>query len=160
MENTPPPQADVRERSNSDPDTSASVSLLARISQRSQEPSGISTPVDSNNNSFQFTRPPTGSLRVDTTVLDGASMKQNKSAYPSFASNGILLPAPEHITAKSPAPVTAGPDLGRHNLARMEIVGYPAVCCFSWSIAIYFCIHCLLFFFLIEEGYFYVFQWW
>jgi tristetraprolin len=52
-------------------------------------------------------------------------MKQNKSAYPSFASNGILLPAPEHIAAKSPAPVTAGPDLGRHNLARMEIVGYP-----------------------------------
>jgi hypothetical protein len=25
-------------------------------------------------------------------------------------------------------PVTAGPDLGRHNLARMEIVGYPTVC--------------------------------
>jgi len=99
------------------------VSLLARISQRSQEPSGISTPVESTQ--FQFTRPPTGSLRVDTTVLDGASMKQNKSAYPSFASNGILLPAPELITAKSPAPVTAGPDLGRHNLARMEIVGYP-----------------------------------
>jgi hypothetical protein len=24
-------------------------------------------------------------------------------------------------------PVTAGPDLGRHNLARMEIVGYPTV---------------------------------
>jgi hypothetical protein len=137
MENTPPPpQADVRERSNSDPDTSASVSLLARISQRSQEPSGISTPVDSNN-TFQFTRPPTGSLRVDTTVLDGASMKQNKSAYPSFASNGILLPAPEHITAKSPAPVTAGPDLGRHNLARMEIVGYPAVCCF-------FLVYCMI----------------
>jgi tristetraprolin len=78
-----------------------------------------------NASTFQFTRPPTGSLRVDTTVLDGASMKQNKSAYPSFASNGILLPAPEHIAAKSPAPVTAGPDLGRHNLARMEIVGYP-----------------------------------
>lgn len=121
-ENTPPPQADVRERSNSDPDTASSVSLLARISQRSQEPSG--TPVDSSA-TFQFTRPPTGSLRVDTTALDGASMKQNKSAYPSFASNGILLPAPDHIAAKSPAPVTAGPDLGRHNLARMEIVGYP-----------------------------------
>ena len=84
-----------------------------------------------NASTFQFTRPPTGSLRVDTTALDGASMKQNKSAYPSFASNGILLPAPEHIAAKSPAPVTAGPDLGRHNLARMEIVGYPTnVCCF------------------------------
>lgn len=128
-ENTPPPQADVRERSNSDPDASSSVSLLARISQRSQEPSG--TPGDMNASTFQFTRPPTGSLRVDTTALDGASMKQNKSAYPSFASNGILLPAPEHIAAKSPAPVTAGPDLGRHNLARMEIVGYPTnVCCF------------------------------
>ncbi|KAF8971501.1 hypothetical protein BDZ97DRAFT_1244871 [Flammula alnicola] len=129
-ENTPPqPQADGRERSNSDPDASSSVSLLARISQRSQQESSSnasSTPVDMNaTNGFQFTRPPTGSLRVDTSALDGPSVKQNKSAYPSFASNGILLPAPEHIAAKSPAPVTAGPDLGRHNLARMEIVGYP-----------------------------------
>ncbi|KAF8887974.1 hypothetical protein CPB84DRAFT_1749619 [Gymnopilus junonius] len=128
-ENTPPqPQSDGRERSNSDPDTSASISLLSRIQRSQQESStnSTSTPVDANSsNGFQFTRPPTGSLRVDTTVLDGVSMKQNKSAYPSFASNGILLPAPEHITAKSPAPVTAGPDLGRHNLARMEIVGYP-----------------------------------
>ncbi|KDR84825.1 hypothetical protein GALMADRAFT_217898 [Galerina marginata CBS 339.88] len=128
-ENTPPqPQIDGRPRSNSDPDTSSSVSLLTRISRSQQDSAnGASTPVDVNStNSFQFTRPPTGSLRVDTTVLDGAPIKQqNKSAYPSFASNGILLPAPEHIAAKSPAPVTAGPDLGRHNLARMEIVGYP-----------------------------------
>ena len=137
-ESTPPPQADVRERSNSDPDASSSVSLLARISQRSQESSGISsTPVDINPSTpFQFTRPPTGSLRVDTSALDGASMKQNKSAYPSFASNGILLPAPEPITAKSPAPVTAGPDLGRHNLARMEIVGYPTNVCWSLRLLI------------------------
>jgi len=77
-------------------------------------------------NGFQFTRPPTGTLRVDTTV-DVTSMKQNKSAYPTFASNGILLPNSEHITAKSPVPVTAGPDLGRHNLARMEIVGHSNV---------------------------------
>ncbi|KAF8168268.1 hypothetical protein B0H34DRAFT_53432 [Crassisporium funariophilum] len=126
-ENTPPqPLMDGRERSNSDPDTSSSVSLLARISQRSQDAvNAAATPIDMNSSNFQFTRPPTGSLRVDTSALDGPSVKQNKSAYPSFASNGILLPAPEHIAAKSPAPVTAGPDLGRHNLARMEIVGYP-----------------------------------
>lgn len=132
-ENTPTQtQQDGRDRSNSDPDTSSSVSLLARISQRSQEQANnnvAATPVDmSSNNSFQFTRPPTGSLRVDTSALDGPSVsKQNKSAYPSFASNGILLPAPEPIPTKSPAPVTAGPDLGRHNLARMEIVGFPSV---------------------------------
>lgn len=101
------------------------MSLLARISsKRTQEPNNLATPVDmGSGNGFQFTRPPTGSLRVDTSALD-ASVKQNKSAYPSFASNGILLPAPEQITAKSPAPVTAGPDLGRHNNSRMEIVGY------------------------------------
>lgn len=124
MENTTQQHSDGRERSlstNSDPNE-ASVSLLARISgKRNQEPNGLATPVDSN--SFQFTRPPTGSLRVDTSALD-ASVKQNKSAYPSFASNGILLPAPEQISAKSPAPVTAGPDLGRHNNSRREIVGY------------------------------------
>lgn len=111
---------------NSDPNE-ASLSLLARISAKSNPTA--STPIDMNPNGFQFTggRPPTGSLRVDTSALDGPSVKQNKSAYPSFASNGILLPAPEPITAKSPAPVTAGPDLGRHNLARMEIVGYNSV---------------------------------
>lgn len=110
---------------NSDPNEGSS-SLLARISaKRTQEgsPNSLATPVDSPS-TFQFTRPPTGSLRVDTTVSDGSSMKQNKSAYPTFASNGILMQAPERIRAKSPAPVTAGPDLGRHNSSRLEIVGY------------------------------------
>ncbi|KAJ3514606.1 hypothetical protein NLJ89_g2277 [Agrocybe chaxingu] len=130
-DNAPPqPQVDGRERSNSDPDASSTVSLLTRISQRNQQQetpgSSAATPVDmSSTNGFPFTRPPTGSLRVDTSALDGASIKQNKSAYPSFASNGILLPATDHIATKSPAPVTAGPDLGRQHLARMEIVGYP-----------------------------------
>lgn len=118
-----PQQRDGRSRSlstNSDPNE-ASVSLLARISgKRSQESNSLSNSVDN----FQFGRPPTGSLRVDTSVLDTSSMKQNKSAYPTFASNGILLPAPESTSQKSPAPVTAGPDLGRHNNARREIVGY------------------------------------
>lgn len=121
----PPAHTDGRARSmstNSDPND-ASVSLLARISaKRSQESStnSSSTPVDSPS-SFQFTRPPTGTLRVDTSTLD-ASLKQNKSAYPTFARNGVLLPAPEDIKAKSPAPVTAGPDLGSRS--RLEIVGY------------------------------------
>ncbi|KAH9487095.1 mRNA decay activator protein ZFP36 [Psilocybe cubensis] len=130
VENTPPqPQADHRKRSDSDPDTSSSVSLLARISQRNptDPPSNVaSTPVEVNpTNTFQPGRP--NSLRVDTSALEGASIKQNKSAYPSFGvvSHGIVLPNPEHISARSPAPVTAGPDLGRHNLARMEIVGFP-----------------------------------
>lgn len=111
---------------NSDPNE-VNVSILARISaKRGQDPNNLATPIDSANG-FQFTRPPTGSLRVDTSTLD-ASVKQNKSAYPSFASNGILLPAPEPVRAKSPGPVTAGPDLGRHNNSRREIVGYSNVC--------------------------------
>ena len=120
-------QPDGRARSmstNSDPND-ASTSLLARIKNNA----AVSTPIDSasNNGGFQFgSRPPTGSLRVDTSALDGPSIsKQNKSAYPTFTSNGILLPAPEPIRAKSPAPVTAGPDLGRYNAAaRLEIVGF------------------------------------
>lgn len=116
-------QHDGRARSmstNSDPNE-VNVSLLARISGKRQDSAAPMTPADS----FQFTRPPTGSLRVDTSTIDAsASVKQNKSAYPSFASNGILLPAPEQISQKSPGPVTAGPDLGRHNNARREIVGY------------------------------------
>ncbi|RXW19992.1 hypothetical protein EST38_g5873 [Candolleomyces aberdarensis] len=119
-------QPDGRARSmstNSDPND-ASTSLLARIKNNA----AVSTPIDSaSNGGFQFgSRPPTGSLRVDTSALDGPSIsKQNKSAYPTFTSNGILLPAPEPIRAKSPAPVTAGPDLGRYNAAaRLEIVGF------------------------------------
>jgi hypothetical protein len=111
---------------NSDPNET-NVSLLARINgKRNQEPTSSATPVDGS--PFQFTRPPTGSLRVDTSALDTSLSKQNKSAYPSFASNGILLPAPEPISQKDPGPVTAGPDLGRHNNARREIVGYNTVC--------------------------------
>ncbi|KII93382.1 hypothetical protein PLICRDRAFT_26628 [Plicaturopsis crispa FD-325 SS-3] len=131
----PPPQVDGRARSmstNSDPD--ASISLLARISaRRSQDMTAgtgtnNNTPVDMSppSNGFQFNaRPPTGSLRVDTSALDKASVKQNKSAYPSFASNnGLMLPNQEQASAKSPAPVTAGPDLGRYNNSRVDIVGY------------------------------------
>ncbi|KAK0473243.1 hypothetical protein IW261DRAFT_1553149 [Armillaria novae-zelandiae] len=128
-ENAPPSaRPDGRARSmstNSDP--AEPVSILARISaKRNQEPpTNSSTPVDvSSTNGYQFTRPPTGSLRVDT-ALDAPTIKQNKSAYPAFASNGVLLPSADHSRgAKSPAPVTAGPDLGRHNNARIEIVGY------------------------------------
>lgn len=113
---------DGRSRSlstNSDPND-ANVSLLARIS------ANVATPVDKNSNNTVLTRP--GSLRVDTH-FEGPSVKQNKSAYPTFASNGILLPAPEPITAKSPAgPVTAGPDLGRQLNSRIEIVGFNNVC--------------------------------
>lgn len=111
---------------NSDPND-GSTSLLQRIKNNN---AAASTPTDGASASFQFgSRPPTGSLRVDTTALDGPSIsKQNKSAYPTFASNGILLPAPEPIRPKSPAPVTAGPDLGRYNAAaRLEIVGLNGV---------------------------------
>ncbi|KAF7978926.1 hypothetical protein HWV62_44466 [Athelia sp. TMB] len=126
----PPPQIpDTRARSlstNSDPNEQ-SVSLLARISAKRKEESSSNTgnpatPVDASPSpgGYQFTRPATGSLRVDTSVLDPSLSKQNKSAYPSFASNVML----SNDAAKSPVPVTAGPDLGSHNRSRLEIVGY------------------------------------
>ncbi|KAK7064516.1 hypothetical protein R3P38DRAFT_3165546 [Favolaschia claudopus] len=131
----PPPRSgsnDGRARSlstNSDPNE-PSVSLLARISKRDSttnaNPSNSVAPTPTEatpTTPFQFTRPPTGSLRVDTSVE--ASVKQNKSAYPTFASNGVLIHSGERAAPKSPAPVTAGPDLGRHNNSRLEIVGYP-----------------------------------
>ncbi|KAJ7899991.1 hypothetical protein B0H14DRAFT_2671790 [Mycena olivaceomarginata] len=128
-EGPPPPRPgsnDGRARSlstNSDPNEQ-SVSLLARIAKREPANTNAPTPTEATPTTpFQFTRPPTGSLRVDTSVE--ASVKQNKSAYPTFASNGVLIHAPDRIAAKSPAPVTAGPDLGRHNNSRLEIVGYP-----------------------------------
>ncbi|TDL28793.1 hypothetical protein BD410DRAFT_863436 [Rickenella mellea] len=121
----PPPGPDGRARSlssttNSDT-TDQPVSLLQRISaQRSQD---VTTPIATtpggkespSQNNYQFTKPPTGSLRVDTNVLDAAGAKQNKSAFPTFASN--------IVSAISPGPVTAGPDFGRHNsMARVNVV--------------------------------------
>ena len=135
----PPPQIpDGRARSlstNSDPNDQ-SISLLARISAKRKEDVGPNsqnntpTPVDASPppSGFQFnSRPPTGSLRVDTSVLDSTGGKQNKSAYPTFASN-VVMPQNDQSSTKSPVPATAGPDLGRHNNSRLEIVGYSQVC--------------------------------
>ncbi|CAK5264884.1 unnamed protein product [Mycena citricolor] len=123
----PPPHAsDGRARSmstNSDPNE-GSVSILTRIKREPVAQMATPTPTEATpTTAFAFSRPATGSLRVDTSV-DGSSLKQNKSAYPTFASNGVLIHAPERIGSKSPVPVTAGPDLGRHNNARIEIVGF------------------------------------
>ncbi|KZT74878.1 hypothetical protein DAEQUDRAFT_10977 [Daedalea quercina L-15889] len=124
----PPSNTHGRDRSdstNSDPNE-VSTSLLARITaRRSQE-----IPIGSNGGSGNTTPPSATystrprSLHVDTSILDSAvSTKQNKSAYPTFAHNGILRPAGEEVTARSPGPVTAGPDFGRHASARLDIVG-------------------------------------
>ncbi|KAG9314592.1 hypothetical protein JVU11DRAFT_5394 [Chiua virens] len=117
----PPPSAGPggRERSNSDPNES-SISLLQRIQRKSD-----STPVDVSppNGTFFNGRPPTGALRVDTTALNNVT-KQNKSAYPTFASNALMLSHPDQTSMKSPVPLTAGPDLGRHTASRLDIVGY------------------------------------
>jgi hypothetical protein len=119
----PPPSATVgnRERSNSDPNES-SISLLQRIQRK-----GDATPADASPPGHFFnSRPPTGSLRVDTTALNNIT-KQNKSAYPTFASNALMLSS-EQTPMKSPViPLTAGPDLGRHNNSRLDIVGYNQV---------------------------------
>ncbi|KAL4068290.1 hypothetical protein V8B97DRAFT_886405 [Scleroderma yunnanense] len=110
----------IRERSNSDPNE-ASNSLLARIQRKNE-----ATPIDVSppSNSFFGTRPPTGTLRVDTSTLSNNISKQNKSAYPTFASNALMLSNPEQTTIKSPVPLTAGPDFGRHNATRLDIVGF------------------------------------
>ncbi|THH02534.1 hypothetical protein EW026_g355 [Hermanssonia centrifuga] len=115
-----------RPRSDSDPNE-IPTSLLSRISaaKRSQvqeqssnvKSGGASTPPSASLGG----RP--GSLRVDTSVLDPAAGKQNKSAFPSFAHNGILMPSNDDGPTMSPGPVTAAPDFGRHASARMDIVG-------------------------------------
>jgi len=125
---TPPPTISTgRERSpstNSDPSEGNPTSLLARLSaKRNQDaaannstPTGVSTTPPSTS----LGRP--GSLRVDTSVESFPS-KQNKSAYPTFAHNGVLLPANDDAPRRSPGPVTAAPDFGMHAKARYEIVG-------------------------------------
>ncbi|KAG8220035.1 hypothetical protein J3R82DRAFT_1049 [Butyriboletus roseoflavus] len=117
----PPPSANPpnRERSNSDPNE-CSISLLQRIQRKNE-----ATPVEVSPPSGGFFngRPPTGSLRVDTSTLNNVT-KQNKSAYPTFTSNALMLSHPEQTSMKSPVPMTAGPDLGRHNASRLDIVGY------------------------------------
>ena len=129
----PPTSQEGRTRSastNSDPNEGPGNSLLARITKRSQEGTlnsgsgSVSTTPPSTGYQVN-SRPVPGALRVDTSVLDaGSASKQNKSAYPSLVHhNGMLLPAAEEATARSPGPVTAGPDFGRHASARLDIVG-------------------------------------
>ncbi|KAH9922008.1 uncharacterized protein BXZ73DRAFT_91698 [Epithele typhae] len=135
----PPGNLSGRERSsstNSDPNE-VSTSLLARITaKRSQE-----TTMHSNSGSTSTTPPSAGfqgmpvnsgggggrpeALRVNTNVSDVPLAKQNKSAYPTFANvhNGILMSANDEPIARSPGPVTAGPDFGRHASSRLDIVG-------------------------------------
>ncbi|KAH9853060.1 hypothetical protein C2E23DRAFT_125536 [Lenzites betulinus] len=129
---TPPPShPDGRARSsstNSDPNDVSSSSLLARISaKRTQENAMNSGP-----NSLSTTPPSAGfqvngrpeSLRVNTNLNEAATIsKQNKSAYPTYAHNGVLMQQTEEVTARSPGPVTAGPDFGRHASSRLDIVG-------------------------------------
>ncbi|EMD41614.1 hypothetical protein CERSUDRAFT_128533 [Gelatoporia subvermispora B] len=127
----PPTNPDGRARSastNSDPNEPPS-SLLARISAKRNQEGGMNSGSGSvsttpPSNGFQINSGRPGSLRVDTSVLEAnAVSKQNKSAYPTYAHNGILLPTGEEVTARSPGPVTAGPDFGRHASSRMDIVG-------------------------------------
>ncbi|KAH9890969.1 hypothetical protein C8Q73DRAFT_103951 [Cubamyces lactineus] len=129
---TPPPSnPDGRARSsstNSDPNDVSSSSLLARITaKRTQE-----NAMNSGSGSLSTTPPSAGfqvngrpeHLRVNTNVTDTATIsKQNKSAYPAFAHNGVLIPTGEDTAARSPGPVTAGPDFGRHASSRLDIVG-------------------------------------
>ncbi|CDO70259.1 hypothetical protein BN946_scf184942.g59 [Trametes cinnabarina] len=129
---TPPPSnPDGRARSsstNSDPNDVSSSSLLARITAKRKEENAM----NSGSGSLSTTPPSAGfqvngrpdHLRVNTNVTDPAVItKQNKSAYPTFAHNGVIMPATEEPTARSPGPVTAGPDFGRHASSRLEIVG-------------------------------------
>ncbi|KAA1468531.1 hypothetical protein DENSPDRAFT_472297 [Dentipellis sp. KUC8613] len=112
----PPKVTETRNRSDSD-SNEVPVSLLARISaKRTQDAVNTAVNGDMGNmsNNYQTSsRPPTGSLRVDTSSLDPPAIKQNKSAYPSFAANGVLFSSAEQTGSRSPGPVTAGPDLGR-----------------------------------------------
>ncbi|EPQ60982.1 hypothetical protein GLOTRDRAFT_119002 [Gloeophyllum trabeum ATCC 11539] len=115
----PPPPANTsgRDRSNSDPND-ASMSILARISAKRSQEDAISSPM-------QMTgRPPLGSLKLDTSSLGANVAKENKSAYPTFPTNGNFMHPNPQANAMSPGPVTAGPDFGRQN-GRSEVLGQP-----------------------------------
>lgn len=101
----------------SDPND-APVSMLQRINagRNQQAQYDASTPiamsaVDGQN--YQFQKPATGQLRVDTNVLDNVTAKPTKSAYPTFGNN--------QLQALSPGPVTAGPEFGRQNVGIIDM---------------------------------------
>ncbi|KAH7104298.1 hypothetical protein BKA62DRAFT_502109 [Auriculariales sp. MPI-PUGE-AT-0066] len=90
-------------------------SILVRIKAKNSDKDDTLSP------SFQFggaARPAPGGLRVDTSALDGATaVKQNKSAYPTFASNQTI---PNVDSRNEAPPATAGPEFGRQ---RLEVLG-------------------------------------
>ncbi|KAI0076280.1 hypothetical protein K474DRAFT_1598415 [Panus rudis PR-1116 ss-1] len=126
---TPPPaNPEGRPRSgstNSDPNE-APTSLLARLSAKRGQENALN---NSNNASPPSSGTPTNTrpitLKLNTDVGDAVAnaAKQNKSAYPTFAHNGIFMAPSDDAPAMSPGPVTAAPDFGRHAAARLDIVG-------------------------------------
>ena len=120
----PPPKishVDGRPRSgstNSDPTEGSSTSLLARL-KRGQDASANSSTSTTPASAVMNSRPTT--LKLDTSVA--TVPKQNKSAYPTYAHNGILMPTVDDGPSMSPGPVTAAPDFGRHAAARNSLVG-------------------------------------
>ncbi|TFK57499.1 hypothetical protein OE88DRAFT_1619402 [Heliocybe sulcata] len=116
----PPPPANGggRDRSNSDPND-ASTSLLVRISARRSQEDAIATPTSA----MPSGRPPLGSLKLDISSLGASVAKENKSAYPTFPTNGGsgLMHTNTQVSAMSPGPVTAGPDFGGRHNGRSEL---------------------------------------
>ncbi|KAI0322306.1 hypothetical protein OF83DRAFT_1167685 [Amylostereum chailletii] len=125
----PPKVTETRGRSDSD-SNEVPVSLLARISaKRNQDTASNGSSGGETTPSASY--PPSNvpsrqTLRVDTSSLDAPAMKhQNKSAYPSFAPNGVLFAANENSGNRSPGPVTAGPDLGSRQRTEFAAYGQP-----------------------------------
>jgi len=85
------------------------ASLLTRLDRLAIRAQDLATSTDSpssaGGNTSALSGPRKGSLRIDTSGLDGPSV-QNKSAFPSFARNRDNLPPSNML--KSPAAVTAG----------------------------------------------------
>lgn len=119
-----PPSAGTPERAPSagSQNDAPEQSLLVRINaKRLEENGGIDSAITPTSlPTFQFGRSGTTALRVDTSALDaGGPAKQNKSAFPTYASNQSI-PTVNAESRRASPPATAGPEFGRQ---RLEVLG-------------------------------------
>jgi hypothetical protein len=107
----------------SDPNEPPS-SLLARLSAKRNEAADNASGGGPQPN---YGRPTNGpNLRVDTGSLESGAKANNYpyTSNPALPAHGVRQLSDLSAGGVSPAPATAGPDFGRHNAARMDVVGY------------------------------------
>lgn len=124
----PVPEPRDRAQSTNSDTEQQQTSMLARIKRNeasSPSPPAPTVAPKQDLNGPSSSRPTPAALRVDTKSLE-QTVPKNSYPYtsnPAMPAPGLSLATDIRAGKLSPVPATAGADFGRHNAARLEVVG-------------------------------------